>query len=187
MKMTVKYMGILLLAAGMLSMPARINAQDRKLERQEKKEARKAELYANYNALGGILNSRRFVLEAFNLSNRYGEKIVVSPTVNFIMVTSGRGVLQTGILSTLGYNGVGGVTAEGTIGKYEVHNNPKSHSYFIRFSLNTAIGTYDVAMSVNAEGRARAEISGLTPGRIIYEGHLVPAENSRVYKGSAVI
>ena len=127
------------------------------------------------------------MLEAYYLANQYGDRIPVSPNVNFIKVTSEKGILQTGNFTDLGYNGVGGVTAEGNIGTWKIQKDPKNFSHYLRFTLHTAIGTYDIALSVNADNHARAVISGLGPGQLIYEGQLQTVGNSRVYKGSNII
>lgn len=161
-------------------------SQDIKLTRQERKEVKKAQLMANYYALDSLLNERAFVLEADYLQNRYGERILVSSNLNFIKVTGSNGILQTGSYSGFGYNGVGGVTAEGSIGNWKIYKNPKKLSYTVQFSIQSNIGHYDIIMNVNANTSASATISGLGPGNLTWEGHLVMLRNSRVFKGQTI-
>lgn len=158
-------------------------SQDNRLSRKDKKEARKAENYAFFQYLDTILTHKSFVLEADFIENQYGQRINVTPTLNFIRVDSLKAVLQTGSSRYLGYNGVGGVTAEGLLDRWEVTKNTKNMSYHIRFSVNTNIGFYDVMLNVTADNYARATITGLTPGRLTYTGHLRSLFDSRVYKG----
>ena len=81
------------------------------------------------------------------------------------------------------HNYVGGVTAEGSIGKYQVYKDHKKMSFTLQFSLLTNIGPYDVTMTVMANASARATISGLGRGKLTWDGHLETIENSRVFKG----
>jgi len=162
-------------------------SQERKLTRQEMKEVRKAQLEANFWILDSLLKSKSFVLVADYLQNRYGDRIIVTPTLNFIKISGESGILQTGSNWSMGYNGVGGVTAEGSIGKWTVYKDQKRFSYNLQFSLLTNIGYYTVAMNVSADGSARATISGLGRDKLTWEGHLETIGNSRVFKGHNTI
>lgn len=163
------------------------NSQEIKLSRQERKEVRKTQMTANYYILDSLLNAKSFVLEADYLQNRYGERIPVLSDLNFIKVNVSDGVLQTGSSFGMGYNGVGGVTAEGTIGTWKISKDPKKLSYSLQFSLLTQIGHYDIFMTVNADGNASATITGLGPGRLTWDGRLRTLNNARVFKGQNTI
>jgi Domain of unknown function (DUF4251) len=173
----------LFLASGLIMNSIGVYAQQPELTREEKKEIRKAQIEANFNALDSLLNSRRFVLVADFLENKYGERVPVIQTLNFIKVDETKGVLQTGSATAIGYNGVGGVTAEGNLDDIKITKNFKSHSYTMRFSITTQIGHYDVLMTVNAANNASATITGTTPGKLIWVGHLESLGFSRVFKG----
>ena len=168
---------------GLFCISLNINSQERKLTRQELKEVKKAQLEANFWALDSLLNAKSFVLEADFLQNQYGDRIIVTPTLNFIKLNETNGILQTGSNWRMGSNNVGGVTAEGAIGKYEVYKDPKKMTFTLQFSLLTNIGHYDVFMIVMSDASARATISGLGPGKLTWDGHLETIENSRVFKG----
>jgi hypothetical protein len=177
----------LFLIMGLFGIAADSNAQNTKLTRQELKEARKTELTTNFYILDSLLNTRTFVLEADYLADRYGERVPVLSNLNFIKVNETTGVLQTGSNFNQGYNGVGGVTAEGAIGSWKVYKNEKKLSYTVHFSLLTNIGHYDILLNVSANTRASATITGLTPGSLTWDGHLVTIDNSRVFKGQNTI
>jgi hypothetical protein len=162
-------------------------SQVRKLSRQERKEVRKAQLAANFYVLDSLLNSKSFVLEADYLQNKYGERIPVVSNLNFIKLDGQYGILQTGSIAGLGYNGVGGVTAEGSLGSWEIKKDPKKLSYFLRFSLSTNLGHYDIFMIISSDNHATATISGLGPDKLTWEGHLKTVNNSRVFKGLETI
>jgi len=179
--------GCLLLTVGFLWISLNSYSQEININRKERKEARKAELAANFDVLNTLFETKSFVLEAYYLENQYGDRIPVSPIINFIKVNASNGVLQTGSNFRIGYNGLGGVTAEGTIGTWKIFRNYKNLSYTLQFSLHTNMGSYDVLMTVNADNNARAVVSGLRPGRLIYNGHLDTIHNSKVYKGQNTI
>jgi len=168
---------------GLLCISLNINSQERKLTRQELKEVRKAQLEANYRAIDSLLNAKSFVLVADYLQNRYGDRIIVTPTLNFIKLNTNNGILQTGSNWSMGSNNVGGVTAEGSIGKYELFRDPKRLNFTLQFSLLTNLGFYDVQMIVSADASARATITGMGRGKLTWEGRLETIENSRVFKG----
>jgi hypothetical protein len=173
----------LFLVIGFLGISINGFSQNQKLSRQERKEARKAQSVANYYVLDTLLDSKTFVLEADFLQNKYGDRIPVPSNLNFIKVNNTEGILQTGSNFATGYNGVGGVTAEGSIGSWGITKDPKRLSYSVHFSMLTNIGNYDIFMTVNSGNQAVATITGLGPGKLTWEGHLEMNYNSRVFKG----
>jgi hypothetical protein len=177
----------LFLVAGFLMTSQNISAQNEKLTRQERKEIRKAQMEANFYILDSLLNSRTFVLKADYLRNRDGTMIPVVSNLNFIKVEGTEGILQTGSNSGLGYNGVGGATASGSIGSWELSKDSKKLTYTLRFSLLTNMGSYDVLMYISADNHASATIRGLSPGWLTWQGALYTIENSRVFKGQETI
>jgi hypothetical protein len=176
-------LSLCLITALLISTAPVFSQDDIKPTRKEIKEAKKLQMVANYAVIDSLLTRRVFVLEADYLRNKYGEMVSVMSNVNFIRVNQTTGVLQTGSVFSFGSNGVGGVTAEGEIGTWELNKNPKNLTYTVRFSLQTNIGHYDVLLNVSANTRATATITGLGPGNLTWEGHLVPIGNARIFKG----
>lgn len=187
MKTTFFRIGRLFLATGLLFLGVAGYSQEAQLTRQEQKEARKMQQYYNFQVLDTILTSRRFVLEAYDLDNGYGNRRQVMSNINFIMLDSTKAVLQTGSDARLGYNGVGGVTAEGQISGLKITKNSKNLSYYLKFTVSTNIGFYDVSMNISSNSIARATITGLTMGKLIYDGKIETLNNSRVYKGQRTL
>jgi hypothetical protein len=183
MKKLIFNMGNLLLMAGFFMIPFDSNSQDIRLTRQEQKEARAAERLANFQFLDTLLEGKSFVLEADFLENQYGNRYPVSSVLNFVRVEPSNVVLQIGSNSSLGYNGVGGITAQGSLERMKIYKNFKKLSYSLQFTVSTNIGAYDISMTVNSDNSARAIISGYTRDKLIYDGKLVSLNNSNVYKG----
>lgn len=183
MKKFIDYKFGLILALGFFWISIYSFSQETKMSRSERKEARKAELAANFNVLDTLLNARNFVLKADMLENKYGDRVNVSSTINFVMINGANAVLQTGSVSRVGFNGVGGVTAEGTPDSYKVTKNLKNKTYNVKFNLMSNVGIYDIFMTVNSDLSAYAVISGLTADKLTYRGYLEPATGSGVFKG----
>ena len=161
--------------------------QDTKPDKQSKKEAKKAQRFADFQSLDTLLNFRAYVLEASYLKNTYGSMISVTSNLNFIRVAGYNGVLQTGSDTRLGSNNVGGVTAEGTINNYKIVKDQKNLAFTVTFDLFTNLGTFDILMNVSCDNSATATISGSTSGRLTWSGRLVPLNKSRVFKGTNTI
>jgi hypothetical protein len=176
-----KLMIILGLIAGVvLAVPAQDkdekSGKNRKKERQEKQKIQ-------FELTKQILENKAFVLEAHTLNNRYGSSVPVSSMVNFIEVDSSRAVIQTGSPHRIGYNGLGGLTAEGRITDYELVVNEEKNTFRVNLSVSTTIGMYDVQMYIGSSGDASATLYGMRGRSITYRGDIVPTVNSIVYEG----
>jgi Domain of unknown function (DUF4251) len=177
------FLGRLFLILGFGLISYSIHAQDVKLTRQEKKELKQAELQANFNAIDTLLQRRTFVIEADFLENQYGRQVPVTSVLNFIMLDSSKAVLQTGSNSRIGYNGVGGVTAEGNIQNYKVSKDSRNLTYTVTFSVMTNVGIFDVLMNISSNTNATAKITGLSRGQLTWDGRFQNLYKSDVYKG----
>jgi hypothetical protein len=162
-------------------------SQDTKPDKQSKKEAKKAQRFADFQSIDTLLNFRTYVLEANYLKNYYGSMIPVTSNLNFIRVAGYKGVLQTGSDTRMGSNSVGGVTAEGSINNYKIERDQKHLNFTVTFNLLTNLGNFDILMTVSANNNATATITGSTSGRLTWSGRLVPLNKSRVFKGTNTI
>ena len=158
-------------------------SQDIKPSRQEQKAAKRDRQYYNFQVLDTIIQNKNFILEADYLENEFGNRRQVLSNVNFIKIDSTEAVLQTGNNTGMGFNGVGGATAQGTIQGLKIDKNLKNLSFYLRFTVVTDIGIYDVAMTINSDRYARATITGLTRGTLVYVGKIENSDASGFYKG----
>ena len=171
------------------SQDGKASKEDRKEQKQYEKEKRKEEQEKEkalmVEVTKAMVDYQRFVLEADQLSDKYGQRVQVSPNINFIMIDSLQGTIQLGSAFNVGYNGVGGTTVDGRITKYVVNKTgKKKDSYSIQIIFMSALGTYDITLLVGAEGNATATIRGNWSGQLNYHGKLIPLGKSRVYKGN---
>jgi hypothetical protein len=160
--------------------------EETKALEKEKREAEKKESQENEKKLVEyMLDNKKFVLEANYLSGNTGSRIPVNSTLNFITIDSLKGVIQLANTWGTGYNGLGGITVEGSITKYDLKKKEtkRGTSYTIMIYFMSSLGMYDISLWVSSNGNADASISGITPGQLNYSGQLVPIQASRTYKG----
>jgi hypothetical protein len=157
----------------------------KKLTKEQKQAQRKAEEEATAKLVDWMVQQRRFVVEADYLSNQTGNRIIVDRHINFIKIDSAKIIIQIAPRMGIGgANGLGGVTATGSVTKWEMKRYGKEQQmYSVRLFATTAEGSYDILMSISPDGSVEATISGSYSGRLTYYGKLVPIELSKVYKG----
>jgi hypothetical protein len=173
----------LFLVIGIPAQEIKKDSLSKKEIRALKKQKKDAELKILYDSTSQVLDNRQFVLEADFLDNLKGRRINVLSSLNFIQVDTTYSVIQIGSNNGIGYNGVGGITAEGKISNWKMEKNDKNKSIQVSMTVMTNIGIYDVFMDISADGDASAVISGLRPGRLRYDGKIVPLDESSVFKG----
>ncbi|MGZ2372007.1 DUF4251 domain-containing protein [Ancylomarina sp. YFZ004] len=182
-----KFILVLILVSFILGLYAQEKAVN--LTRKEKKEIRKQEQKkidkAMSEAVAISLNKQQWVLEATQLSNRKGYSKFVDNTLNFIAIDGNKAFIQLGSNSRLGPNGVGGISVEAQVSKYELIKNDKSGTYFLHIYLASNLGSFDIQLNSNPNGRiASATIRGNTARKLKYKGQLVPLSASMVFKGT---
>ncbi|MGK7396336.1 MAG: DUF4251 domain-containing protein [Candidatus Cyclobacteriaceae bacterium M3_2C_046] len=176
-----KYLIIIVL----LSFGFSVQAQE-KMSRAERKEQRRIERAEASAKMKKMLEKQKFVLEANNLFDRYGQIYNVAPNLNFIAVSGDNAVIQIGSNSGIGNNGVGGITVDGRVTKFELDKNEKKGRYVARINIMSNVGNYDVLLNVGATASASAQITSNNPTRLRYAGTLVPLDESEIFVGRSV-
>ena len=188
----------ILLIIGLFAIGIAAKAQDeesvytkkelRAIAREEKKAQKKAEEEQMKLLTEIMLNERRFVLEAQYVGDNRGARIPVQSNINFIGVDSALVTIQLGTTHGVGYNGVGGITVDGRITKYDlkVIEGKRNKSYSLMFVVMSPLGSYDITLMVSETGYTDATIRANTAGQLRYSGNLVPIGLSRVYKGTTI-
>lgn len=148
-----------------------------------KKEMRHAEFEKQYQLTKSMLENKEFVLESDYLQNRYGFRIPVNSSINFVAIDSTTAIIQTGSNFWNGPNGVGGVTAKGQITKWDLTENAKNKSFNLRINVMSNIGIYDLNFSISPSTGATADLTGLRAGRLTFDGELVPWSQSSIFVG----
>ena len=174
-----------LLLAVLLLVSNTFYAQDIKRNKETKAE-KASRIETDYRATEGIIDSTSFVLRADYLSNHYGSRKIVEPTLNFIEVDSSEVIIQTGNNLGVGYNGVGGLTLKGKITSWNVKKDYLHKTFMISMGISSSLGYYDLFMNVSTDGRTTARLSGTSRGDLIFEGFIGPLNELRTYQGSAI-
>ena len=154
--------------------------------RNNRKETESAKFEKEFKKTKEMLKNRNFVLEADYLQDKYGNRVMVDQTINFVKIDSGKAVIQIGSNYRLGPNGVGGVTAKGNITKWDLSEDKKHESFYLQVNIMTSIGFYDIHFSIGGEGDATALVTGLGPGRLTFDGELRSLNDSAVFEGQSI-
>lgn len=155
------------------------------MERAEKERLKHEERIRTRELVNGLVKDQTYVLEATSLMGRYNQ-VFVSPSTNFVSVVGDKITLQTANHFAIGYNGLGGITVNGIIRDYQINEGKKGISVFIQFS-DPLLGFSTLNLDVQDGGFARARVQDNWGGRVIFQGQLVPVEESRVFKGTAIM
>ena len=158
-----------------------------KLTKEQRKELRKQKTLENKQKIIDLLNSQQWIIEANTVYDRYNQSYQLNPTINFVGVDNKDAALQLGFDGVVGWNGVGGVTIDGTVTSYKVNEGKgnSSPSVSLRFS-GRGTGSANIHVTVNSSGNATARVNGDFGSRITFQGQLVPVSESVVYKGQSL-
>ncbi len=159
--------------------------EQRKIERAEKKRLKEEERIKNQELVLALMKDRAYVLEATTLMGR-NRQVRVSPSTNFVKIEGNQVVVQTANDFSVGYNGLGGITINGTIRDYQIREEKNGVAVYIQFS-DPVLGHSILNLNVHGNGNASATVLGNWGGRATFQGELVPLEEARVYKGQPII
>ena len=182
---------IILLLALAVFVAIGAGAQDKK-ERKLTKQERKA-LEARMDSLMSArarqaVYDTAFVVEADEVTFKRGYTAHVTSDTNFIAVCGGEAVVQVAFnVPWPGFNGLGGITVDGYINKYERTEDEKGNVY-VQMSVNGRAISAQVFITLWA-GTDEATVSvqqNFYSGRITLNGKVVPVGESRVYKAMPV-
>lgn len=161
--------------------------QNQKLSKKEKKELKKQQQIAQNKAILEILYSKKWVIEAHTVFDRYSQSYQINPSINFVGVKDGEGALQLGFDGLIGWNGVGGVTVDGTVTKYEIKEGKEKSNPTINLRFQgRGVGSATINVTVNSSGQATAKVNGDFGERITFSGIIKSLDESVVYKGQSL-
>jgi hypothetical protein len=169
------------------SITSSIAQEENKLSKKEKKELKRQQMEGQRQAILDLLESRTWVIEAHTVYDRYNQSYQLNPSINFVGVKENEGALQLGFNGLIGWNGVGGVTIDGQVTRYEVKDGQKDNtpSVVLRFQ-GRGVGFATINVTVNISGQATARVSGDFGERISFSGVIKSLEESIVYKGQSL-
>lgn len=128
-----------------------------------------------------------FVLEADKLIFKYGEIAYVSSITNFISVRDDKAVVQVAPFNGGGPNGVGGITLNGMASNIKMSTDKKGTIYYsfnVQGAGISAVINLTIPKGVNS---VNAVINpNFSSNRITLSGKIVPAAESKVFKGTSI-
>ena len=164
------------------------SSQNSTTEKQQMREAKKehnkkvaSEKLMHYDSL---LQTQSWVVEAHTIYNRYNLAYPVNPNLNFVSLNDSLLTIQLSFSNSMpGSNGVGGITLDGKITRYDITRN-KDKSLFIRCSaMTTLVGNSDLFINIYPNGRTSVKITDNWGNRYSFDGYIVPYLQSRAFKG----
>lgn len=164
-----------------------IAQQNKKLSRKERKELKKQQQIEQKKAILNLLKGQAWVIEAHTVFDRYNQSYQLNPSINFVGIKGEEGALQLGFNGLIGWNGVGGVTVDGTITKYEIKEGKEKSNPTVNLRFQgRGIGSASITINVNSSGQATARVSGDFGDRITFSGIIKSINDSSVYKGQSL-
>ncbi len=171
----------------LITINASVAQENKKQSRKEKKELRKLQQAEQKKVIVELLTSKTWVIEAHTVFDRYNQSYQLNPTINFVGINGDEGALQLGFDGLIGWNGVGGVTIDGNVTKYEIKEGKESSSPTVSLRFQgRGVGSANIHITVNSSGQASARVSGDFGERITFSGMLRSIEESVVYKGQSL-
>jgi Domain of unknown function (DUF4251) len=160
------------------------NNENKKLTRTEKKEIKRIENEKLMKRIDSLIEIRQFVLEADYINTKQGRRFEISSSINFIEINKEIATFQFGSEPLIGINNLGGGTVKGDITKFDVQKNEKKGFYYIRLSISSFSGTYNIGLKIYSANSASAVVSSsLLNRRLEYFGRIVSFSDSNIIKG----
>lgn len=141
-----------------------------------------------YSLSASALREKRFVLEADQVVFKRGRNAFVNSSTNFVSLFDNEAVVQISPLESVGgFNGVGGITLDGTASNIKIHEDKKKN---IRLSMNvTGVGISAQVEIRLTHGSDKANVTinlNFNSRRTELIGRIVPYENSEIFKGTSL-
>lgn len=134
------------------------------------------------------LQDSSFVVEAEAVTFKYGNRIQVNSTTNFVSLDGDRAVIQISPSYVhSGPNGVGGITEEGIASNLRMTTDKKGR---VRLTMNVTGRGVNASVSISAtpgSNRVFVEVSPtFSSNTVRLEGYLVPFAHSTVFEGTSL-
>lgn len=162
--------------------------EQRKIERAEKKRLKEEARKQNLEQLQALVEDQTYVLESNAIFGRNMNRYEVSPNTNFVKIEGDQLTVQTASNFHFGYNGLGGITINGSIQEYKIYSAKKNNSISVLIQFTSPVlGHSSLTLDIQPNGTARAMVRDNWGGRVTFQGQMVDLENSRVFKGMSII
>lgn len=177
---------LIMFVAATFAATAQSNTQDKKLSKKERK-LMEARIDSAFNAEAiQAINDTAFTIEADQVMFKRGYTAHVTASTNFVAVRSDNAIVQVAFnVPVSGFNGLGGITVEGSISRYEV-NKDKKGNVFVRMGVMGKGISAQLFISL-WKGANKATVSiqpNFNSNKLTLSGMMWKPERSNVFKGT---
>ncbi len=192
MKKFIYFLGLLFIITlslpntGMAQKKQITKKEQRKLEKQKKKEKREKRSLSSRKYYAKLIKNKQFVFQATRLYDSYGHYYSVTPDINFVAIKGNKIILQFGFQGVLGWNGVGGFTAEGFLTDYRFNtgkNNKQALTVTAHIQPKYGGASPYFTMNISNDGSADIQVTLENGGLLRMGGQVYAPSQSSVYKG----
>lgn len=150
-------------------------SQDKEISEAEKRQQAKLDSM-RFEIAKEAIENRRFVIVADRISGKRGYSVNVNETTNFVLVQGDKATVQFAIERGIsGFNGLGGLTVEGSITKSEIKYDKKGNLNVTIFVLGSAISAdIHFRLPKNSTRCDATVTSTFYGGRLVFSGELHP-------------
>jgi hypothetical protein len=181
---------MIFLSTGMVySQNIRISRKERrKLEHLRKKKNHKKDLLLSKQYYYNLLKKKYFVFTADFAVNDEGVSFVTNPQINFVSVIGDSITFQFGRDGRIGWNGVGGITAHGTVNDYKFNPGNKKGGMIVTSSaiMNGPTLTPSFTLYVSDDGTAQLVLQTGNGEILTLTGRIYSPQNSGVFEGESM-
>ena len=177
---------LMMFVAATFAATAQSNTQDKKLSKKEKK-LMEARIDSAFNAEAiQAINDTAFTIEADQVMFKRGYTAHVTASTNFVAVRGDNAIVQVAFnVPVSGFNGLGGITVEGSISRYEV-NKDKKGNVFVRMGVMGKGISAQLFISL-WKGANKATVNimpNFNSNKLTLSGMMWKPERSNVFKGT---
>lgn len=154
--------------------------------KSDEKRQQETEMKENKDAILKLVDARSFVIRANMLQDRHLNTYQVNPNINFIKIDSSEAVVQFALDGVIGWNGLGGLTVEGSYTDFRVSGQSGLDPITIITDLSTPdYGFMTLFITIFNNGSAHATITGSFGSRLTFMGDFNTLDGARVYQGQS--
>lgn len=173
-----------------LMLAGTVSAQEieRKLTKKEKKALQVKVDSLQFVEAEKAVNEKAFVFEADRVIFKRGQSAYVNSNVNFVSVNNDDAVVQVSFNTPSGGpNGVGGITVEGKLSKYDLKEDKKGNISLAMSVIGTGISASVDVIIYKGSNKAKVDIlPNFNSNRMTLEGKVILSAKSNVFKGRSL-
>lgn len=183
-----KIMVFMALALFAMAGHAQTQVDEREMTKQERKAFQVAIDSVLYEEAVQAVQDKKFTLEADKVIFKYGEMAYVNSNTNFVSVNGDKAVVQVAFnIPVSGPNGLGGVTVDGNVTKYQIQTDKKGVTRISMDVMGIGISAQVFITMPRGTNSATLEISpNFNSNRLTLSGFIVPIKKSSVFKGRSL-